>query len=252
MMVTISRILYSCWTHAQKLEHVDEKNSQSFEVIQAWANEIFQILDVTPRVIHPPKQDEMILVGNHVSYLDIPLLMRSTPTCFLAKEILKHWPVIGTCAKRAGTLFVKRNSRTSRMEAARSLIQQLQNHSRPVTVFPSGTTTLGVEKPWKPGIFKIAQSTGKKIQPFRIRYQPGRTAAYIDRDFFPFHISRLAKQGPTLAEIEYGEPVRITHPLRQLKETQAWVNDEAWHTGFKETPQRTICALPNALPKEEG
>jgi 1-acyl-sn-glycerol-3-phosphate acyltransferase len=50
------------------------------------------------------------LVGNHLSYLDIPLLMQSSPNIsFVAKEEVGRWPVIGAGAHALNTIFVKRS-----------------------------------------------------------------------------------------------------------------------------------------------
>src|ERR1017187_2296693 len=52
-----------------------------------------------------------LLVSNHLSYLDIPVMASLTPAVFVAKHEIKSWPVIGWLARLAGTLVIDRDRR---------------------------------------------------------------------------------------------------------------------------------------------
>lgn len=124
-----------------------------------------------------------IYVGNHVSYLDILLLMAINPNiAFLAKKEVRNWPIIGIGAVRIGTLFVDRESKQDRERVRSQLGEQLINNKSQIVIFPSGTTSLREEKIWKKGIFEIAQHYQIPVQLFKIDYDPYRESSYVDDD----------------------------------------------------------------------
>jgi 1-acyl-sn-glycerol-3-phosphate acyltransferase len=81
----------------------------------------------------------MLWVSNHV--LDRhPLLGMLTPLSFLSKAEVRHWPVAGWLAEKAGTLFIRRGGGDSqRLRARRSPA----GAASPLLIFPEGTTTSG-------------------------------------------------------------------------------------------------------------
>lgn len=164
----------------------------------------------------------LLLVGNHISYLDIPLLMKVAPDIsFVAKDEVASWPFFGAGARKIDTIFVKRDCGDSRTAARRAIRDGLQNKKR-IVLFPSGTTSLSESKPWRRGAFEIARESGVKLQPFRISYSPLRAAAYIDKDFFPLHLFQLGRQEKIIAKIEFHEPVHVTDAAADTSHWQAW------------------------------
>jgi 1-acyl-sn-glycerol-3-phosphate acyltransferase len=174
-------------------------------------------------------QRPMIFVGNHISYLDIVLLMSTVPAIsFVAKKELASWPIFGHAARKTKTIFVKREKDKSRKEARTAILQALANQQR-VVVFPSGTTGLDENKPWRRGIFEVAQQANALVQPFRISYKPLREVAYIDDDFFPLHLFRLIGLKKIRAIIEFHKPVRITNPEVDSETWRQWSQDSRFH-----------------------
>jgi 1-acyl-sn-glycerol-3-phosphate acyltransferase len=51
-----------------------------------------------------------LLVANHVSWLDIPVIGAQGKIGFLSKEEVRHWPLIGWMADIAETLFISRGA----------------------------------------------------------------------------------------------------------------------------------------------
>jgi len=161
--------------------------SQINELKQKWASDVLKHLGYDLKTHGSLKINDLnqphIFVGNHISFLDILVVMASHPrTVFLSKKELKSWPIIGAGAVRAGTLFVDRNSKHDRNKSRQEIGQQLLDHKAHLVVFPSGTTTLDENILWKKGIFEIAKFYQIPIQTFKIIYQPMRESAYIDED----------------------------------------------------------------------
>ena len=120
-----------------------------------------------------PTQEASCIVSNHVSILDI-LVLLSMNCCFVAKDEIKKLWVIGRVAELIGCIFVCRDSPASRA-TAKQLIKDtlLYNSSCSVgsqaqlVIFPEGTTTNGY------GLIQFrrgAFESGVTIQPVRLEY----------------------------------------------------------------------------------
>ena len=72
---------------------------------------ILSALNVEPhlRGVPPVVMDRAaVLVANHVSWLDIPLVHSVWQVRFIAKSEVRRWPLIGWLSARTGTLFIQR------------------------------------------------------------------------------------------------------------------------------------------------
>ncbi len=156
------------------------------ELVQKWAQSVMRSFGYQVQIRgEPPPFDDcaMILVGNHMSYLDIVLLMSVTRgIVFIAKKEVRSWPIIGYGAARAKTIFVERDNKENRAQVRVQIAQQLKQHKSKVVVFPSGTTTLHENQPWKRGIFEVAAEAGLPVKAFHLDYSPRRESAYIGDD----------------------------------------------------------------------
>lgn len=198
---------------------------------QAWARDVLASVGVTTSTKGEPIQNETtILVSNHVSYLDIPLLMSVVPdVAFIAKKEIAGWPVIGRGARALGTVLVNRSNAENRSEAKDAIVAQLKAGQR-IAVFPSGTTCMRESKRWSKGVFEIAQKTGISIQPFRVRYTPLRLAAYIGWDNFPVHLFQLALRGGAHATIEFHPPQTVENAAEAAEHWRTWSRIPAFAT----------------------
>ena len=61
-----------------------------------------------------------LLVANHVSWLDIPVLSAIMPVSFIAKREVGTWPLFGLMAKLQRTVFIDRERRHKTGMSARS------------------------------------------------------------------------------------------------------------------------------------
>lgn len=194
------------------------------DLLLGWAREVLPLLNIEVRRKggFEPLHGPAVFVGNHLSYLDIPLLMSQVPVVFLGKEEISKWPVFGAAGRRAGMIFVKRESDGSRRQAVRAISECLESRGMSLGLFPSGTTSLDEGKPWRTGAFKIAREAGFPIQPFRLSYDPILPAAFLGNDYLLPHLYRLLKAGPITARIEFGEPRMVVDPDAMARELWAW------------------------------
>ena len=192
--------------------------------MQAWARDIMTDVNASVATFGVPEvAAPSIYCGNHLSYLDIPLLMTQVPLSFVAKAEVGKWPLFGTCCRRTGTVLVDRSSGISRRATLAAMLTCLQKDRRSLAIFPSGTTSLREEGDWRHGAFRISARYGIPIKPFRITYNPVRPAAYIDQDWFPTHVWRLLKRRDQLeAKIEFGDAFITDNVRATVDRMQAW------------------------------
>lgn len=188
-----------------------------------WAENILSRLKVELKIQGKASElNPLLFVGNHISYLDIPILMKAArDSSFVAKQELSAWPVFGAAARHLDTVFVKRDSAVSRTLARQGIHDALAEGKR-IIIFPSGTTALEEKKTWKKGAFEIAYEKNVMIQPFRITYKPLRAVAYIDEDIFPLHLNSLFSFEKIEAEVEFHPPVKVLDPLNDCLYWQYW------------------------------
>lgn len=109
------------------------------------------------------------LLSNHVSYLDILVLVEAVPARFLAKNKIRYWPFVGQAAQAIGCVFVARRSRKSRAKA-RDRLRQVGLFP-PIIVFPEGKRGPGdALLPFRYGVFEIAVEGEIPILPLALVY----------------------------------------------------------------------------------
>ncbi len=191
--------------------------------MREWGTEMLNLMRVQVTLQGEPVRAEPILfVGNHISYVDIPLLMATVPVVFVAKTQLKRWPIFGNACKVAGVVMVNRDRKSSRNETAEKVGQCIVERKQSVALFPSGTTRLDESRPWRWGAFKIAQQFGIPVQPFRIAFEPLRRVAYIDDDGFIPHLWHLLGEEKIAAKLHFHPPIQIEDPERDCEKWWHW------------------------------
>jgi lyso-ornithine lipid O-acyltransferase len=131
---------------------------------------------------------ELLLVGNHISYLDIPVLASCGDITFVAKSEVAGWPLFGFLAKIAQTVFIERNPKKA-LAQKHSLQKALVEHHR-LMLFPEGTSSNGTRVlPYKSALFEMVmdpfvQENGY-IQPVTLCYGNEESAWHGDMTLLP-------------------------------------------------------------------
>ncbi|WP_228004422.1 lysophospholipid acyltransferase family protein [Amycolatopsis sp. YIM 10] len=122
---------------------------------------------------YTPSEPGTLVVANHISWLDIPVMLALDSAVFLAKREVARWPFVGGLAMRSGTLFIDRHSYRGLPRTVAELARTLRS-GRSVVVFPEATTCCGVHSaPFRRAAFQAALDAGAPIQPVRISYHQG-------------------------------------------------------------------------------
>ena len=227
---SLSSVLYTIWKYTSLCQHYTKINPLESELIrrqliQQGAQTVLRKIGLSVEYKNlPVNHVPCLFVGNHISFLDIMVILSSTSTCFLAKEEVKHWPIIGSGARVAGTIFVKREDKTSRQSSRRQIAKDILSKQKMLTIFPSGTTSIDHLTPWRKGAFTLAKKHHIPIRPFRLCYNPLRKMAYLKADNFLCSLFNILKLKKKECTIEFG-PMRylddIDHDFQAL---HRWCN----------------------------
>lgn len=133
-----------------------------------------RIMGLQVRVIGAPvKARPVLLVSNHVSYLDIPVLGSVVPVSFIAKAEVAQWPGYGWLAKLQRTVFVDRRRNTTMQQ--RDSIHARLLAGDALVLFPEGTSNDGNRiLPFRSALLSVAEAASPEqplaIQPVSIAY----------------------------------------------------------------------------------
>jgi 1-acyl-sn-glycerol-3-phosphate acyltransferase len=189
----------------------DEQRRQAR--VQSWSREMLGHLGVALEIRgQPPPAGPVLLAANHISWLDI-LVMQAARHCrFVSKAEVRHWPLVGTLATGAGTLYIERESRRDAMRVVHKVAESLARGDL-VAVFPEGTTSDGRDLlPFHGNLIQAAISANVPVQPVALRYidaatrEPSFTPCYIGDDTL-IGSAWCLLSGPAIrAVVDYGEP----------------------------------------------
>jgi 1-acyl-sn-glycerol-3-phosphate acyltransferase len=139
----------------------------------------------------PAPRPGSLLVANHVSWLDILVLLATSPVKLVAKGEVGDWPAIGKLAGLSGAIFLNRARPKQLPDTVREVAASLRD-SKSVAVFPEGTTFCGVgQGRFRPAMFQAAIDANAPVVPTSINYD-STAAAFIGDDTLWDSVRRVA------------------------------------------------------------
>lgn len=148
-----------------------------------------------------PKNQAVLFVGNHKSYIDIPLMIKYVPQplAFIAKSSLKKVPLFNTVMTLLGCLFIDRQNVRQAIGIIKQGIEKLE-HGESLLVFPEGSRSKTSELlPFKQGSLKLAEKSHVAIIPFAIV----GTDDILGKNGF--------KITPSQVYLTFGQPINLDH-----------------------------------------
>ena len=186
-------------------------------IMRAWSRKLLRILAVETVVEGPAPHwsGPVMVVANHVSWLDIFVISSVRATRFIAKREIREWPGVGWIVEKAGTLFLKREARRDLARMGEEVHAALARHDC-VGLFPEGTTTEGDHLlKFHGSLFEPAIRNAARIVPAVLRYETPsgalcRNASFAGEITFMQCLSRIVRERRIVARIEFLEPVDAT------------------------------------------
>ncbi|SEK51003.1 lyso-ornithine lipid acyltransferase [Sphingomonas palmae] len=171
---------------------------------------VARIVGARVRVIGRPLRRDVVLLANHLSWIDIPLLAGANGTAFVAKSELRDVPLIGWLCTLNRTIFVARGDRMNVAAQVASLREALAQ-AWSVAIFPEGTTGDGTTLlPFKAALLGALDPApaGLMIQPVGIDYGTATPElAWVGDEPGVDHARRvLARPGHFTATLHFLEP----------------------------------------------
>ncbi|MFT4241223.1 MAG: 1-acyl-sn-glycerol-3-phosphate acyltransferase [Acidovorax sp.] len=192
--------------------------------VQAWSLQLLAHAGISLRIVgQPPVAGPVLLVANHLSWLDIPVLHAARHCRFISKSDVRGWPLIGTLATAAGTLYIERTSRRDALRMVREMQASLAR-GEVLAVFPEGTTGDGrAMLPFHANLIQAAVAAQAPVQPVGLRFadQASRATSfapsYIGDETLVGSIWRTLSAPPIEAVVHYGTP-----ETAQGRDRRAW------------------------------
>ncbi len=173
----------------------------------------------------PPSTGHPVLVlANHVSWLDIPVMGSLVPLSFVAKQEIASWPVFGFCARLQRCVFLDRTRRSATAEVNAEVAERLAGGDA-IVLFPEGTTGDGNRLlPFRSSIVgaataALAASTHEEVvlQPMSLSYARRNGLPVTRREMpdiawygdmeLPPHFLAWARGGPLDVVVSWGRPI---------------------------------------------
>lgn len=241
-----------------------------------WAGRCFRVgcrcLGLRIRHHGAEPAQNVLIVSNHISWCDIPILGAFAPARFLSKAEVGQWPLIGWLARQAGTLFIQRGSGQARR--VRTGIEEALKRGESVTIFPEGTTSAGITVlPFHGLLLKAATAADVPVQPVTIAYRrngrPDHVAPFIGDDEFHHHLTALLKQPSADVDVLFHQPMELPETATAQEaaaELRATVHngleriyrgemDQAPASGnfrTEDAPERSHPPSPPGAPQSQG
>jgi 1-acyl-sn-glycerol-3-phosphate acyltransferase len=194
-------------------------------LIQYWAKRLLRILRIkitlSGEVLKFLSKDTYLIVSNHISWLDIPVIFSLKPITFVSASDVKTWPIIGMLAKISGAIFVDRNRKSSLVEVIQAMNHHFKNEKQSICIFPEGITSNGYQVlPFKSNLFQSAFESNKLLLPLSIKYKENnvltnRTSFHGSTTLFQ-SFKRVAKSNLIEIVVDIGHPVKPAQSRKDL------------------------------------
>ncbi len=185
-----------------------------------WSAKLLRILNI---VLSVRGQEDfsatrVVLVANHISWLDVFVINAAHPCRFIAKSEIADWPVAGNLATNAGTIFIRRAKRTDAAKTNDAIALQLLKNNT-VAIFPEGTTTAGDKLlKFHTSLFEPAVANQATVAPVALRYrqsngEPDTSAAFIGELTFSQSMAQIIAQKSIIAEVIFAPVIPPLAPV---------------------------------------
>lgn len=185
------------------------------ELLRNWTRDLLAVLHVKLAVRGTPPRvpgGRTVVVGNHLSWLDVYLVNACAPSRFVAKSEIRGWPVIGWLAVRAGTLFIDRSRRHATAHTNEQIVAAIRAGDC-VAVYPEGTTSNGTFlRHFHASLLQPAVDAGATLYPAVVRYpgpdgRPNPATLFVDDMSFARSVFMIIAEREIAAEVTFLEPI---------------------------------------------
>ncbi len=221
----VGHVMRGLWIIRRQFDRITAQ--AKIEHVQQWSRQMLSILGVELVVKGSvPLQGPLLVVSNHVSWLDILVLNAAQPLRFVSKADVRHWPILGALVTGAGTLYIERERRRDAMRVVHHMAEGLKAGDL-IAVFPEGTTGDGGELlPFHGNLIQAAIVVHAPVLPVSLSFVDGRRGgrsdapSYVDDDHLVGSVWRTLRDGAVQAVVHFGRP-----EYADGRDRRAWARD---------------------------
>lgn len=185
-------------------------------LIRRWSARLLSLLRIEPRTTGTlgAPGGNVLLVANHVSWLDIFVINAHRPSRFVAKADLAQWPLASTLMRGAGTIFIERGRRSDTRRVNGTASAALANGDL-VAIFPEGTTSDGSSLlRFHSSLLQPIVDASGHVQPVALRYVDARGERSIAPTYgdesFAASFWRVCGERQLFVEVSAMSPITAT------------------------------------------
>ncbi len=216
-IVSIPYQLRGSWSNIKKL----------CRMTQLWHIGTARIINLRVKVYGDiPKTSGVLLVSNHLGYIDIVTHGAILPMRYSPKIDIAGWPVLGWYIGLSRPIWIHRESKSSSKKILRNYIKTMR-HGIDLAVYPEGTSTDGKHGilPFKSTPFEAAIEGDIPIVPVITRYidDPKNTVCWYGEMTLLPHMWQVLGMPSIKAEVHFLKPISPSKMTR--KELAGFVHD---------------------------
>ncbi len=168
---SVFQALHGCLVCALVFPFLDEP--ARMRRVSRWSAGVVAAMGIELRAAGAPQAAPVLLLANHVSWLDILVINAVRPARFVSKADIRRWPLLGFLVASGGTLFIERERKRDALRVVHQVALALREGAT-IAVFPEGTTGAGPQVlPLHANLLQSAIATDTPIQPVALRYAEG-------------------------------------------------------------------------------
>lgn len=190
--------------------------------VQWWATKTLRLMGITLRVEGAPVAGSVLLVANHISWLDIMAVHAVCPHArFVSKADVKSWPLMRHLVDAADTLYLERERKRDALRVVHAMADALKAGDT-VAIFPEGTTSDGQQLlPFHANLLQAAIATDTPVQPVAIRFSDAthtisRAVEFVGATTLAESLWRVASGDGLVARVALLPPRAAAHADRRV------------------------------------
>ena len=248
-------VLYAVFLAGMVYPWVSKKSG--VQLVRHWSAGMMNILNIQVHVsgsVPDSSAKNVMVVANHISWLDIYALNAVFPARFVSKSEVRDWPVAGWLAYKTGTFFIDRSKRHDTARVNHEVSAALKDGGC-VAVFPEGTTSDGtLLRPFHASLLQPAVNSQSQVWPVAIRYlhedgSINTAPAYTGDISFGASLAQILNQAVIHVELIFLNPITAHEKSRrELAQQSERLIANVLNLAAPDKESGIPAGLPDALP----
>jgi len=198
---------------------------RAFNLRRNWIKLGMWLFGIKVKHIGQPINQAALYVSNHLSFTDPIATCLYLDAFVIAKAEVANIPFLSRGAELTGVIYVKRESKTSRSNTRKALVDTL-NSGKNILVYPEGTVSQdSLILPYKTGAFREAITNGHPVVPIAISYRDNKDRWQKNTGIIKHFFTQLSYLKTVITQ-EIGDPITGTDGKLVAQQAQDWTQSK--------------------------